>query len=116
MKTKCVKRIIELKRDWRFYSKLLLCSKLSVVNFDISTNNVQECWNDFENNLVKVIDDILPVRNHCNDEIIARPCPFIKHKLNLRQRLLKNFKKRPTSDLKMRIKQYLKKKTSVSNI
>ena len=104
MKTKCVQKTNELKRDWRFYSKSLLCNKLANVEFNVSSNNVQECWNDFENILIVIVDEILPMRNHCNEVIIAPHCPFIKHKLNLRRRLLKNFKTRPTLDLKQRIK------------
>ena len=104
IKTKCLKRVNELKRDWRFYSKLLLCNKLANVQFDLTIDNVQGCWNDFENKLITVVNEKLPVRNHCNDVIIAPHCPFVKHKLNLRKRLLKNFRKRPTLDLKLRIK------------
>ena len=66
---------------------------------------MQDCWNNFENKLIVVIDEILPMRTHFNDVIIQPPCPFIKHKLNLRRRLLRNFHKRPTLDLKSRIKQ-----------
>ena len=72
IKTKCLKRVNELKRDWRwFYSKLLLCNKLANVQFDLTIDNVQGCWNDFENKLITVVDEILPVLNHCNDVIIA---------------------------------------------
>ena len=66
----------------------------------MSSNSVQECWNDFENRLILIVDEILLMRIHCNEVIIAPQCPFIKHKLNLRRRLLNNFKKRPTLELK----------------
>ena len=65
-------KVDELKRDWRFYSKSLLCNKLANVEFDVSSNNVQECWNDFETRLVMIVDEILPMRNHCNEVIIHR--------------------------------------------
>ena len=81
-----------------------LCNKLANVQFDLSINDVQEYWTDSENKLITVVDEILPVRDHCNNAIIAPHCPFVKHKLNLRKRLLKNFRKRPTLDLKLRIK------------
>ena len=83
---------------------LVKSNKLANVQFDLTFDNIQGCWNDFENKLITVVDEILPVWNHCNDVIIAPHCPFIKHKLNLRKRLLKSFHKRPTLDLKLRIK------------
>ena len=88
LETKCLKKIDELKRDWRFYSKLLLCNKLSEVRFDLSCDTVQDCWNDFENKLIVIVDELLPMRMHCNNLIAAPHCPFIKQKLNLRRRLL----------------------------
>ena len=76
------KKNVELMRDWRFYSKSILCSKLANINFFLSSSNVQ----DFENKLIVVIDEVLPMRTHCNDVINQPPCPFIKNKLNLRRR------------------------------
>ena len=69
LKTKCVSINEELKRNWRSYSKALLCNKLSLVDFDVSINNVQECWNDFENKLMAVVDEITPLRIHCHHVI-----------------------------------------------
>ena len=51
-----------------------------------------------------VIDEISHLRIHCNNVIKSSHCPFIKHKLNLRRSLLNFFRKRPTLDLKIRIK------------
>ena len=48
-------------RDWRNYSKDLLCDKLSNINWDIDVCEVQQFWNVFENLLIKVVDDIVPM-------------------------------------------------------
>ena len=48
-------------RDWRNYSKDLLCDKLSNINWDIDVCEVQQFWNVFENLLIKVIDEIVPM-------------------------------------------------------
>ena len=73
LKTKCFEKKVELSRDWMFYSKAILCSKLVNVDFNLANDNVQDCWNDFENKLIVVIDEILPMRTHFNDVIIQPP-------------------------------------------
>ena len=79
LKTKCLKKNDYLKRDWRFYSKSISCSKLGHVNFDASIYNVQECWNDIENKLILIIDELIPIRTHSNHFINQPHCLFIKH-------------------------------------
>ena len=75
------------KRDWRFYSKELLNTKLNAVSWNIKIDRVQEFWNEFENKLITVIDDIVPLRDF-TDNIIKEPTPRIVKKCN---RLLKLF-------------------------
>ena len=61
-------------------------------------------WNIFENKLIKIIDSIEPIVEFKDNYSVNKPCPIIKSKLSLRNRLLKIFKKRPTMELKKRIK------------
>ena len=48
-------------RDWRKYSSDVLNAKLSGVNWNIDIDNVQEYWNVFENKLIKVVDELVPL-------------------------------------------------------
>ena len=92
------------RRNWRNYSKNELCLKLSGVDWSNNANCVQEMWNDFENKLIEVVDLLAPLSKFKGEFIVTKPCPVIKNKLNLRNRLLKIQKQRPTLDLKKRIK------------
>ena len=67
--------------------------------------DVQDAWNDFENKLIKIVDSIAPMSKFQNDSIFTLPNRFIIRKRNLRKRLIKQFKRNPTLDLKARIKQ-----------
>ena len=61
---------IVMKRDWRMYNKDILIEKL-LRNHDttLQPNNVQCAWNYFENLMINVIDEILPLCPFTNDEI-----------------------------------------------
>ena len=48
-----------LRRDWRFYSKEILCEKLGLVDWSNNADSVQEAWDDFENKLVNVVDFLI---------------------------------------------------------
>ena len=48
-------------RDWHNYSKEALNEKLSSVDWNINIDNVQEFWNVFENNLIRVVGEIVPL-------------------------------------------------------
>ena len=91
-------------RDWRHYSKEKLVYQLSLVDWTNDAHNVQQLWNDFEAKLIKVVDDLAPLTEFKDGKITLTQNPVVKHKLNLRNRLLKLLKKRPTLDLKKRIK------------
>ena len=84
-----------LKRDWRHYSKNLLCVELSKIEWCCDIDSVQEMWNTFENNVINVIDRIAPLTVFINNVVKAStsPPPIIKNALNKRQRFLKLFKK-----------------------
>ena len=95
------KPVITKRRVWRQYSKELLCAELGSVDWVIQTDSVQEMWNSFENKLIQIVDAIAPIKEFHGDNVSTRPCPIMKRKLNLRNRLLKHLKNRPTVDLKL---------------
>ena len=77
---------------------------LSYVDWENNCNNVQDTWNDFENKLVNIVDSLVLFSDFKGNNLALKPCPTIKRKLNLRNRLLKLLKTRPTLDLRNRIK------------
>ena len=88
-----------MKRDWRMYNKDILIEKL-LRNHDttLQPNNVQCAWNYFENLMINVIDEILPLSPFSNDEIKKKEhSPLLKTLLNRKKRLLKS--KRITDNL-----------------
>ena len=94
---------VQLRRDWRKYSKELLCEELIIVNWKSNISDVQGFWNEFENKLVQVIDKIVPLTPFVNN-MIKEPIPgVIKNKINIRNRLLKKRKTNATPELKSRI-------------
>jgi hypothetical protein len=95
---------ITQRRDWRHYSKEKLNEKLVEVDWHNDCNTAQEAWNDLENKLVKIVDSVVPISEFKGNHLALKPCPTIKRKLNLRNRLLKLLKIRPTLDLRSRIK------------
>lgn len=95
---------ITIKRDYRKYSKEILCIKLSTVDWDLKINDVQDFWNVFECELLNIIDIIAPLAPFVNNEVKKNVIPpTIKNVLNKRQRFLKIYKKNPTQDLKSKI-------------
>ena len=78
-----------LKRDWRRYNKDILVNKLQNVNFNLNSNNVQEAWNHFENVIINVIDDIVPIVPFVNNSVKEKLSPTLKNLLNKKKRLLK---------------------------
>ena len=93
-----------LRRDWRKYSKELLQDKLKSVNWLNEETTVQGIWNNFEEKLIKTVDEIVPLVEFEGRNVKTKQCPVIRRKLNLRNRLLKVLKKRPSQELKKRVK------------
>ena len=48
------------RRDWRAYSKEKLNVKLSLIDWNIGVDDVQEYWNVLENKLINIVDEIVP--------------------------------------------------------
>ena len=62
------------KRYWKFYSKEKLIAELVKRNWNIDNDDVQGYWNNFESNLIEVIDDLCPlVKTNSNNEILLKP-------------------------------------------
>ena len=57
------------RRDWRLYSKDLLCDKLKNVNWLCDIDDVQGFWNHFEIMLVTVIDNIVPLKDFIGSDL-----------------------------------------------
>ena len=49
------------RRNWKKYEKGMLNTMLSEVNWDIQDDTVQGFWNTFENNILGVIDRLIPM-------------------------------------------------------
>ena len=93
------------KRDWRKYNSINLNLILSHEKWEISEDNVQNCWNDFENILIRIVDKLAPMTEFSNNSVKHNPPPaLIKRKINSRRRALKQFKNSPTVALKSKIK------------
>ena len=65
---------------------------------------VQEIWNNFEEKLIQIVNEIIPVVEFEGKNVKTKQCPVIRRKLNLRNRLLKVLKKKPSLELKKRVK------------
>ena len=93
----------ELRRDWRHYSKDRLLNSLMEVDWSFNIDNVQNFWNYFECMLLGIIDTIVPIVEFKNNIIKIDTPPFIKNKINVRNRLLKQFKNNGSIEIKTRI-------------
>ena len=41
--------------------------RLMLCNFDSKIENVQQCWNKFENNIIGVVDNLAPLTEFTNN-------------------------------------------------
>ena len=94
------------KRCWQSYSKTKLNEALSRIDFSCDAISVQSLWNIFENKLINVIDNLVPIVNFNKNVTVKseKPTPIIKNKINLRNRLLKRLKITKDHETKSRVK------------
>ena len=94
-----------LKRNWQNYSKELLINNLKDMYFSNQISSVQSMWNTFENELIPMIDKIVPVVPFKQNVTLSsqKVSPIIKNKINQRNRLLKRFKINHNQEIKQRI-------------
>ena len=77
---------------WRKYDRQLLVRELALQDWNFKSDSVQDSWNELENQLIQVVDNLAPLAKVVNNSV-AEPTPrFIKHKLNKRKRLMKSNK------------------------
>ena len=65
-----------------------ICRRLELVNWGISFDSVQSCWNAVESELVKVVDEIAPLVEFLINSVksVVTP-PVIKNKMPLKYSL-----------------------------
>ena len=112
--------VCSYKRSWIKYKKEILIERLSRTNWDLTSDTVQDYWNQFETKILQIVDDIAPMTTFKNNTYNKNATPdFIKKKTNLRKRLIKTkkYRKDPSiyqkiKDLNREIKAYYNKSKS----
>ena len=96
----------QIRRCWKNYSKSLLLTYLSQSNWESNGNSTQDIWYEIENKLIRIVDVVAPMvefKNNLSADS-QKTTATIKHKLNLRKRLLKKLRTTNNKDgMKSRI-------------
>ena len=93
---------LSINRNWKNYNKLNLCVELGKVDWQLRSDSVQDCWNEFESKLVEVVDKIVPLTEFINNTFAkSKIPPEIKNLMNKRKRLLFKFKTNKCIDIKL---------------
>ena len=92
------------RRNWKKYEKGMLNTMLSEVNWDIQDDTVQGFWNTFENNILDVIDQLIPMSKESLNGFKTDLPQIIKSKINRRRYLLKKSKHNRNLEIKEDIK------------
>ena len=82
-----------------------LCQILAQRNWDFNSDSVQAYWNQFENQLMAVVDELVPLVQHRNYNITAPVPACIKNKINERKRLLRSNRQYVNTECTDRIKE-----------
>jgi hypothetical protein len=88
-----VQRIAMRRRNWRNYSPELLTEELQKVEWQTGIENVQELWNSIEQEILTVIDKMVPLEEINTFINRGKNSAMIKKKLNRRNYLLKKRKR-----------------------
>ena len=67
--------------DWRRYSKDALCAALNEIVWDYDYDSVKNFWDYFENVLIEIVDNIVPLVTYSNNRITTPLPKNIKDKL-----------------------------------
>ena len=111
------------KRSWQQYSQSKLVSMMSLLNWEIESDSVQDCWNEIENKLVNIIDILAPIEEFANESSVksSKTPIFIKKLMNRRKHLLSRLKKGfqqivkdEIKSIDTKIKDYFRTKKSVN--
>ena len=101
-----VKPKVTMKRTWREYSQELLLNRLSVCEFDYSITNVQQFWNNLENKIINVVDEVAPMVEFTNNyTTVTCPKTLLKPLINKKRRLLKQYRTSKNLTLLQNIKE-----------
>ena len=101
-----IKPSIIIKRNWTNYKKETLTRCLKEINWGLTSDSVQGCWDEFENKLIRVVDVVAPLVEFVNDSCVksvSTPA-HIKTLLNRRKRLLLKKKKSGSAETNNQIK------------
>ena len=97
---------VVIKRSWKNYSKDILLAELAELSFDPEPNDPQNYWNMMEYKLLPIVDHLaplMPFQNNVTTKSIT-PNKYIKNKINIRKRLIKNLKSNASNNLRDRIR------------
>ena len=64
-----------VRRDWRNYYKEKLSSNLSVIDWRMGVQGIQQYWNVFEDLLITVIDKLAPLTEFAGELAKDTKCP-----------------------------------------
>ena len=82
-----------IRRNWRNYNTADLNRRLMQCNFEYGIENVQQYWNQFENDIIDIVDTLAPLTEFtCNNTTKSAPNSVIKPLVNKKRRLLKLYK------------------------
>ena len=76
-----------------------------MIEWSTDLNSVQNVWDEFESNVIKTVDKIVPLTTFDNGKITPETPKVIKNKINKRNRLLKSRKRNASTNLKQKINQ-----------
>ena len=86
------------RRNWRQYTEELLIEELSTIIWQTEIDSVQEMWNSYENEIIKIVDKLAPIENTSNFIDRTTSSPALKRNLNRRNYLLKKRLRRTLND------------------
>jgi hypothetical protein len=88
-----VERIAMQRRNWRNYSPELLTEELQKVEWQTGIENILELWNLIEQEILTVIDKMVPLEEINTFVNRGKNSAMVKKKLNRRNYLLKKRKR-----------------------
>ena len=82
-----------IKRCWKNYDSRILNDELKICKFDLGIEDVQGFWNAFENEIIRVVDKVIPYTefiNNCTSATYTNN--IVKPKINKKRRLIRQLK------------------------
>ena len=99
------KLVTNVRRSWKNYSKANLLNMLEEVDWTVESDSVQSTWDIFENNLINVVDVLVPETEFRANITRKSEMPeIIKSKINKRKRMLQRYKNFKLQSTKIVIK------------